>query len=89
MGKKMKYLIFDEGKITEISWKNPRIIDDFWFGDSASNCRLHADVFPDTPKAREELSRICALYKAVEDAKNTLLVARLKLGNANKRGELG
>lgn len=86
------YLIFDAAdptpEIKEMAWKNPRVIDTFWFGDSGTNARSLSAVFPNTPKARAELDKVCELYLAAKEAKDRALSAQMEVINMKVRGEL-
>ena len=88
----MKYLAFilngsSPEAIEEIEWKNPRIINDFWFGDSGEDSRARADVFPDTPAAREAMQQVISEYGKVKEAMDRASKARYELTNAKARGE--
>lgn len=86
------YLVLqDDGPvpvITRITWSNPKIINEFWFGDSPKNARAISDVFPDTPAALTELESIISLYQTAKAAKDQAISARLEARNKCARGEL-
>lgn len=86
------YLVFqDDGlslQLQEVVWSNPRLIQDYWFGDSPENARAAADVFPNTPAARAEMEAVVAAYQAAKRAKDLALKARLEACNKKARGEL-
>jgi hypothetical protein len=89
----MKHLTFlingsSPEAIEEIEWKNPRVINDFWFGDSGENSRPRADVFPDTPRAREAMQQVIAAYDLARQAMEQAAKARFELANMKVRGEL-
>ncbi len=58
--KKFLRVNFNEGIIYEVEFSNPTAIDGYWFGDSPKNAVSTAELFPNTPKARQRLEAICA-----------------------------
>ena len=89
----MKYLVIveDDGgavDLQEVHWKNPRIIDDFWFGDSPANRKFLANVLPNTAASREAFKEVQEAYDALVLAKARAIDSRLVLSNKKARGEL-
>ena len=79
------FLVFNDndGTVTieKITWKNPRRIDTWWFGDSPQNTRAVADVFPDTADSRKAMEAVVAAYDAAKAAKDAAIKLRIKTVN--------
>ena len=79
------FLVFNDNNgtvtIEKITWKNPRRIDTWWFGDSPKTARAVADVFPDTADSMKAMEAVVTAYAAAKAAKDAAIKLRIETIN--------
>jgi hypothetical protein len=85
-----KYLYMDttEMKYSVVEFKQPKVISDFWFGDSGSECEPEVLVFPDTKASRDLLDAVVARLKKAQQLKDEAWHLMRQAVNAKIRGDL-